>query len=243
MRTAGHDQQPETAPRSLVEERVEAELAAPVADRRDAILRAAAEVIGERGLAETRLSDITLRAEVSPPLAVYYFAAKDRLLAEALFYPDERFYTEMRSELATIPSSGGQLIRLIEWTCPLLLDPGGYGQWTLWLESWTRALRDPDVAAQRQALDRRWRDTIAEIVRQGGRTGEFATVAVEDFVVRLAAIIDGLVIQVLLGDPAVDPERMREVVVGMAARELGFEPPAFRHPDPHGAGGHEDQDR
>jgi AcrR family transcriptional regulator len=199
-------------------------------DRRDAILQAAAEVIGERGLSETRLSDITARAGVSPPLAVYYFTSKDRLLAEALAYADLRFYDETMQELAALPTARERLVGLIERSCPLLLDPGGYDQWTLWIETWTRALRDPDVEAQRHALDQRWRDTIAQIVREGRRDLEFAPVDVDEFVLRLAAIIDGLMIQVLLGDRTIGPERMRDVVVGMTARELGFEAPAFRAP-------------
>jgi AcrR family transcriptional regulator len=192
--------------------------------RREAILRAAVEVIAERGVAETRLADITLRADVSPPLAVYYFEGKDRLLAEALAYADVRFYDEMLVQLAGLRSARDRLVRLIEWTCPTLLDGDGAGRWVLWIETWARALRDPAVARQRQVLDQRWRDVIAEIVREGGARREFAPVDVDDFVLRLAATIDGLVIQVLLGDPAVGPRSMCEVVVGMAARELGFEP-------------------
>lgn len=53
----------------------------------------------------------------------------------------------------------------------------------------------------------------------------FAPVDVDDFVLRLAAIIDGLMIQVLLEDTATGPQRMRDVVVAMTARELGFQAP------------------
>ena len=47
------------------------------------------------------------------------------------------------------------------------------GDWTLWIELWTRALRDTNVAKKREALDRRWQDTIADIVRAGQRSGHF----------------------------------------------------------------------
>ena len=108
----------------------------------------------------------------------------------------------------------------------MLDDATDYAEWTLWIELWARALHDPGVAEQREALDQRWRQTIADIVREGRRNLEFAPVDVEEFVLRLAALIDGLVIQVILGDPAIGPERMREVVVGMTARELGFAQPS-----------------
>jgi AcrR family transcriptional regulator len=191
--------------------------------RREAILEAAAEVIGERGVCETRIADVAERAGVSPGLAVYYFESKDRLLAEALTFAENRFYEETMADLATLPSSRERLVRLIERSCPMLDDDTNYAAWRLWIELWSRALRDPEVEAKREALDQRWRDTIAEIVREGRRNMEFAPVDVDDFVIRLAALIDGLVIQVLLGDPAIGPQRMWQVVVGMTARELGFE--------------------
>jgi hypothetical protein len=98
------------------------------------------------------------------------------------------------------------------------------GDWRLWFELWSRALRDPNVARQREALDRRWRTTIEEIVRDGQRSGEFAAVDPEDFALALASLIDGLAIQAILGDPDATPERVRRTCLEMAGRELGFEP-------------------
>jgi AcrR family transcriptional regulator len=197
-------------------------------ERREEILEAAAAVIGERGVCETRIADIAERASVSPGLVVYYFESKDRLLAEALTFAENRFYEATMAELAGYPTCRERLVRLIERSCPMLDDDTNYAAWTLWIELWSRALRDPQVEEQREVLDQRWRATIAEIVREGRRSMEFAPVDVDDFVVRLAALIDGLVIQVLLGDPDMGPERMWQVVVGMTARELGFEVRAAR---------------
>ena len=45
--------------------------------------------------------------------------------------------------------------------------------WTLWVELWSRALRNDEAARKREALERRWRNTIAEVVREGQRSGEF----------------------------------------------------------------------
>jgi AcrR family transcriptional regulator len=191
--------------------------------RRTRILRAAAEIIGEQGVCDTRIADIAERAGVSPGLAVYYFESKDRLLTEALTFSENRFYDETMADLAGLSTSRERLVRLIERSCPMLDDDTNYAEWTLWVELWSRALRDPAIRERREALDRRWRETIASIVREGRRNMEFAPIDVDDFVQRLAGLIDGLVIQVILGDPTIGPERMREVVVGMTARELGFE--------------------
>jgi AcrR family transcriptional regulator len=205
--------------------------------RRAQILDAAVKIIIERGLAETRIADVAQRAGASPALVVYHFGTRDRLLAQALVFSEERFYTTVEQQLSEIESATGQLTKLIEASCsPGWPDgrqtPDGYDEWVLWLDLWARAPRDPEVARYREQLDRRWRETIARIVRAGQETGEFSTVDPEDFALRLAALVDGLAVQVTLGDPDVPATRMLEVCMRTAAGELGFDwnPPAARHP-------------
>src|SRR5439155_26293723 len=83
-----------------------------------------------------------------------------------------------------------------------------------------------DVARDREALDRRWRDTIAGIVRTGQARGEFQVIDADDFALRLSAMLDGLAIQIVLDDPEMSPERMFEICSGIVADGLGFEWPA-----------------
>jgi AcrR family transcriptional regulator len=195
-------------------------------ERRGQILDAAARVITERGLAETRVSDIASAAGTSPALVIYYFGSKDRLLAEALTYAEDRFSVRVAEELATIPSARERLVRVIELSC----SSSGAGwaddfraEYLLWIELWARSLRDPELARNRQELDARWRSTIAGIVKDGQAKGEFADLDVDDFAVRLAALMDGLAVQVVLGDPDVPIDRMRDMCLSMAATELGFD--------------------
>lgn len=199
--------------------------------RRAQILNAAVEVIVERGLCDTRISDVAVRAGTSSALILYYFESKDRLLAEALAFSEERFYSETFEELDGIESAREKLIRLIALSC----SPGPASQqwmdeWVLWLDMWARSPRDPEVARDREALDRRWRQTIVDIVRDGQERGEFAPIDPEDFALRLAVMVDGLAIQVVLGDPAVTAAKMFDICVRMAGAELGFEWPSDQRP-------------
>jgi AcrR family transcriptional regulator len=193
--------------------------------RRKQILRAAVRVISDRGLCDTRIADIAERAGASAALVIYYFGTKDRLLAEALAYSEEAFYAQAARELAEIPSARGKLARVVELSCSAGAAPGTIilDEWVLWLDIWARAPRDPEVARDRELLDRRWRETIAGIVREGQATGEFGPVDVADFSLRLGALIDGLAIQVVLGDADVTAQRMFDTCMRSAARELGFE--------------------
>jgi AcrR family transcriptional regulator len=192
--------------------------------RRDQICAVAVEAIAARGLAETRLADVAERAGVSPGLVLYYFGTKERLLSEALLYADDRFHLRGFHELLRLPSARDQLVRIIE-LAGFPAEQAEASYWTLWMELWVRALHDEDAARQRAALDHRWRAMLASVVRAGQRRGEFAQVDVEEFVPTLAALIDGLAIQVLLGDSSTDADRMRRRALSFATRELGFELP------------------
>jgi len=192
--------------------------------RHQEILEAAMHVITERGLADTRISDIAERAGVSPGLVLYYFNTKDKVLSEALTFSNDRFYVRMSREIRRLPSARDQLARLIELSTPGFL-PGEerLDEWALWIEIWTRALRDPEMAKDREVLDQRWRASIAEIIRSGQQTGEFPAGDDAETALRIGALIDGLAIQVVLNDGQVSPQRMRDACLAVAAREIGFE--------------------
>lgn len=194
-------------------------------DRRQEILGAAARVITERGLAETRVSDIAEQAGVSPGLILYYFDSKDRLLAEALTFANDQFYLRTSREIRRIPSAKEQLRRMIELSVPgLLPEYGRLDEWALWIEVWVRALRDADMAKDREVLDERWRAQIADIVRAGQASGEFtAAEDADELALRVACLIDGLAIQVVLNDSKLTPKRMLRTCMEVSARELGFE--------------------
>jgi len=193
-------------------------------DRHQEILDAAARVITDRGLADTRISDIAERCGVSPGLILYYFESKDRLLVEALTSANDQFYLRLSREMRRMPSAREQLDRLIELSVPgLLPEYERLDEWALWIEIWVRALRDPMLAREREVLERRWRQSIADIVRHGRDTGEFLEGPdADDLGLQIGALIDGLAIQVLLNDTSFSPSRMRTVCLDVAARLIGF---------------------
>ena len=194
-------------------------------DRRQEILEAASRVITERGMAETRIQDIAEVCGVSPGLILYYFESKDRLLVEALTLANDRFYLEMSREMRKMPSAKERLQRMIELSVPgLLPEYTLLDEWALWLEIWVRALRDPQMASERESLERRWIQSLAEVIRYGRQTGEFAAdgLDTEDIALELGTMMDGMAIQVLLGDPSVTPERMHKLSMEVAARLLGY---------------------
>ncbi len=186
-------------------------------------------MICERGFSETRIADVAARADASPALVIYYFGTKDGLLTEALRWSEDQFYAATEQVLARLDSArhpagdpgladlrAGRATRTVP------------DSWGLWFDLWVQAFRHPGVAKDRIAMDQRWREAIAGIVRDGQASGEFGEADIEDFAITWGALLDGLSIQVALEDPAVDSGRAVAIAMRLAADRLGFDwtPPA-----------------
>ena len=180
--------------------------------RRQDILAAASAAIAERGLCETRIADIADNIGASPALILYYFPSKAALLTEALVYQDQVFHESVKDELERAVSAYDKLSVLIEASCPRpSRSTGSNDGWTLWPAAWEMSRHDPVLAAARARLDESWRAQIASIVEDGIGAGEFKPLNTHDFAIQLAAMLDGLAIEVMLGDPTVDADRMRDL--------------------------------
>jgi len=187
------------------------------------MLRAAIEVIGERGFPDTRIADVGRRVGASSALVIYYFGTKDKLLTEALRYSEDLFYTEVASRLAVIDSARDKLEALVRLSCNNESMGGLPGSWVLWLDLWAQAVRHPEVSRDREELDERWRQQIADIVRAGQAAGEFDDVDAAAFALLFSSLLDGLVVQVALGDATVTQQMAIEISMRLCSRELGFD--------------------
>lgn len=180
-------------------------------------------MIAERGLADARVADIAERIGVSPALVLYYFESKDVLLGEALAHKDRQFFESVTEAMAEADSPSSRLATLIDASCPTRNSGLGVDdEYVLWIEVWSRSRHDPSLAKSRREMDARWRGSIATVVEEGQAAGAFsAAVDAADFALRLAALIDGLAIQVVLGDDHVGPDDMRRLCLASASAELG----------------------
>jgi AcrR family transcriptional regulator len=187
--------------------------------RRIEMLRAAAELICERGFGYTRIADVAKRAGVSSALVIYYFGTRDRLLVDALRFSEESGYEAAEKTLAEIPSLRERLSFLIKWTCVPESDNDMPGAWGLWFDLWAQAFRHDEVKAGRVELDSRWRSMIADAVKSADLD---ADIDARMFALEFSALLDGLSIQVALDDPEVDSAVAYDVAMRFAERELNL---------------------
>jgi AcrR family transcriptional regulator len=175
-------------------------------------------VIAERGVAGTRLADVAERIGVSPPAVLYWFDSKEQLLAEALVADEDRFYNAVGVRLEQLSDPADRLALLISSTA------ASAGEFALWLELWAWSLRDEGLSEARERLDHRWRSEIEKVIRDGQVAGVFGGVDAAEAALALASLLDGLTVQVRLGE-SLTSHSMVEVAVLVAERLLDCELP------------------
>jgi AcrR family transcriptional regulator len=193
--------------------------------RRIEMLRAAAELICERGFGDTRIADVAKRAGVSSALVIYYFGTRDRLLVDALRHSEESFYEAAEKLLAETPSVHERLSLLVNWTCVPEIEYEIPGAWGLWFDLWAQAFRHDEVKAGRAELDARWRTMIIDAIKSDEVD---SGVDIKMFALEFSALLDGLSIQVALEDPEVDSAVAYDIAMRFAERELNL--PAKNRP-------------
>jgi len=196
--------------------------------RRLQILTAAAELIAEAGVAETRIADVAKRAQVSSALVIYYFGTRDQLLVNALRFSEQTFYDAAERMLADVRPIRERLSLLVRQTCTPQAEDEVPGAWGLWFDLWVQAFRHPEVSADRIELDNRWRAMILDVVQDGVDDGEATCADPRRFALTFASLLDGLSIQVALADPVVTTDLAYEIAMSFATKELNLEPEPAR---------------
>ena len=165
-------------------------------DREALIVAAAIEVIAERGLPYTRISDVAARAGMTPGHVTYYFPSKNDLLMRAIGESESGLVDELVAALHRVRDPWKRLDRLIELSVATGVgDPG----WVLWFQVWLEGALDDRVARGHDEMGIRWRSILADAISYGVERGAFRPVDVDEVTDVVSATIDGLSIQLTLG--------------------------------------------
>ena len=190
-------------------------------EARARILQSAVRVLRARGFDSTRIADVALDAGVSSGLVIYHFKTRELVLSAALRYAEEQFLQEIETALEGIEGAGARLTLFLERTFRLEDSDDLPPSWVLWPAMWQQAILSPGARRDREELDRRLRDVIADVVRQGQAAGTFADVDPDRFARMLSAMTDGLAISVMLEDPTLPADEAIALCRRLCAAELG----------------------
>jgi AcrR family transcriptional regulator len=185
--------------------------------RREEILVATIKQIELRGMATVRVSDVASSMGVSSGLVFYHFDTKDALMIAALGHAVDRDLGRLDDALARSAHATDRLKRVLSSYGPT----GAAHSWTLWIEAWATALREPTIRQALRRLDDRWRSALEAAITQGVADGEFACADPSAAVARIGALLDGLSVAVLVYR-SVTRTQLRRWVREATAAELGL---------------------
>ncbi len=185
--------------------------------RREEILVATIAEIERSGMSALRVSDVANSLGVSSGLVFYHFATKDALLVEALEYAVVRDADRLDRALAKAGEPVERLRRVLTSYGPT----GAAHGWTLWIEAWSTALREPSIRASLRKLDERWRDALEHVITEGVAGGEFTCPDPRGAVARVGALLDGLSVAALIYQ-TVTRKQLQSWVRNAAADEIGI---------------------
>jgi len=189
---------------------------------RERILDAAVERIATEGIDGVRIARIAMDARVSTSLVHYHFDSREALLAEALLHSFELAGDVRIGERnGDATSHADTLAAMIDQCMPY---PGAAERdWILWVELWLRAVRRPELRDTAARLYARMHEWLASEIAAGVAAGEFADCKVDALTDRVLALLDGLGVRALLGDPSMPVQRARGEVWRVLAAELGLD--------------------
>ncbi len=187
---------------------------------REKITAAACRVLGERGLAATRVADIAEVAGVSPAIIHYYFKSKDQVLLAALTWASQRQEIWERRILTSETDHMQRLRALVEMAVPKEGVPRD--EYRLWLEMYGLARHDPQLLEHCSVLSERWRSFIERVIDEGAADDVFRPVApAHEIAHRLVNLFDGLGFRLVVGYSATSYESARDVTCRFVAEQVG----------------------
>ena len=193
----------------------------PTVHDRQAILHAARAVAAERGYDALRFADVAAASRVAVSSLQYSFGTREGLVREVIRSGVHEEFWRLKAAAQAEPDPWRRVCVLITRQISTDDDERHEG-WLLWLEFWRAAVRDAQIQREYAVLAQQWRDLMADAVRQGVADGEFGIEGtVADSAAALVALIDGVLLQVEVGDVAMTARRGIRIAKRSATALLG----------------------
>ena len=191
---------------------------------RAALLRAARAVAAQRGFDSLRFADVSDATGVPVSSLQYAFGTREALVREVLRsgVADELLRLREAIDRESDPW------RRIETFIRLGISIDDHRRregWLLWMEFWRAAFRDDQLREESGAMTRGWRSLVKRAVDDGVMLGRFhIDGSSEETAASLVALVDGMSLQVLVGDNRMKSARATRTAMRSAQRMLGMAP-------------------
>lgn len=191
--------------------------------RREQICRAAAAVIAREGFAGSTMRMVAEEAGVSTGMLNHYFANRRDLLMQALVFVSERTQARYRRALEGIPPGVERLNALLD--SALSSDAEMTETWRVWINAFGEAVRLPEL---RHTIETRMQSAHGIIDEALEGVVPPRAPGTIPWSWRVEAVMNGLAIQALTSEAALDGDQIRDEVIRMLfpGSSVDPEPPA-----------------
>ena len=194
----------------------------PPAHDRAELLRHAKAVAVERGFDALRFSDVAEATGVPVSSLQYAFGTRDELVREVLRAGVTEELKRMESAVERELDPWKRIEQFIRLGISIDDDRRREG-WLLWIEYWRAASRDDDLREESARMSAQWRRLVRRAVEDGVTVGRFDVDGTsEDAAASLVALVDGLSLQVEVGDNRMRSARATRAAMHAARRILGM---------------------
>jgi AcrR family transcriptional regulator len=176
--------------------------------RREQICRAAAAVIAREGFARTTMRMVAEEAGVSTGMINHYFSNRQDLLTQALLFVSERAQARMGLAMEGIPPGRERLAALLD--SALADEPEVTETWRVWINAYGEAVRLPELRHTIESRLHSWYEMIDLALE--GLVAEQEPGSIPPSW-RFDAILNGLAIQALTSEAALDGAQIRDEVM------------------------------
>ena len=197
----------------------------PLEHDRVALLRAARAVAAERGFYALRFSDVSQATGVPVSSLQYAFGTREALVREVLRRGVADELDRLRSQTETETDAWCRIETFIRLGISID-DEQRREAWLLWMQFWRAALSDDQLMTESAEVARGWRTLVRQAVDDGVAARDFVIAGTsEEAAASLVALVDGLSLQVLVGDRRMRSARATSAAIGSARRILGMAEP------------------
>jgi AcrR family transcriptional regulator len=186
--------------------------------RREAIIDATLAVMVRKGLAATTVRDVAEQMGVSPGLVHHYFDSMDDLLATTFERAAEEGLAQTRAAMAVVDDPPEKLHAFFASYTRAEQD----WAFQLWLDAWAEAARRPAVRAVSYRLNVAWQQLLVEVIAGGVSSGDFSSADPDGAAWRILSLLDGLALQTVAHQVALDRESVVSWSATYAEHELGY---------------------
>jgi AcrR family transcriptional regulator len=195
----------------------------PLEHDRVELLRAARTVAADRGFDALRFSDVSQATGVPVSSLQYAFGTRESLVREVLRTGVSDEVDRLQHAMDRESDPWSRVERFVRLGVSID-DRRRRDGWLLWMQYWRAALRDDELREESAATTRRWRWLLRQAVDDGVDSGQFSIDGTADeTAASLVALVDGMSLQVLVGDSHLRSSRAVRAALRSARRILGMD--------------------